>query len=83
MAAQSRQFLAIASDRAVPDRGACALYGGRFSAITHSKTGFGLITAQSRTVRHITNRESWMARRNLTLKQPEKAPRVREDRRGR
>ena len=50
MPAQSRQFLAVASDRVVPDHGACALCGARFSAITHSNTGFGPITAQSSTV---------------------------------
>lgn len=50
MAAQSRWFLVVASVGVLPDRGACAFCGGWFSAITHSKTGFGPITAQSSTV---------------------------------
>ncbi len=50
MPAQSRQFLRVASVWVVLDRGACAFCGGRFSAITHSKAGFGPITAQSSTV---------------------------------
>ena len=51
MPAQSRRsFLAVALGRVVLDRGACALCGGRFSAITHSEAGFGPSTAQSSTV---------------------------------
>ena len=50
MSAQKGQFLGVASVRILPDRGPCAFCGGRFSAITHSKAGFGPITAQSSTV---------------------------------
>lgn len=50
MSAQMRRFLGVASNRVLPDRGSCAFCGGRFSAITHSKAGFGPITAQSSTV---------------------------------
>lgn len=48
--AQNRGFLGVGLVGVIPDRGACAFCGGRFSAITHSKAGLGPITAQSSTV---------------------------------
>jgi hypothetical protein len=74
MRAQIGRFSRIASVRVLPDRRSWAVCGGRFRH--HSqKPGFGPLTPQSSTVVALHARESWMARRKLTVDRHEEIKR--------
>jgi hypothetical protein len=75
MTAQIGRFSRIASVRGLPDRRSWALCVGPFSVIHPRNPGFGPLTPQSTTVVAHHERESWMARRKLTVDRHEEIKR--------
>ena len=75
MPAQIGRFSRVALIRVRADRGSWAVCDGLLSGITPPKADLGPLTPQSSTVVALHARESWMARRKLTVDRHEEIKR--------